>query len=472
VTSSFRSSVWVRRALLVALAVAGSVAATAYLRWAIQVDPFAQYRPPDQRTRDLMIGVQLEDVKVWHWTQGKLVLTCDVGRVDVRRDRQHLDFYDVHDGMYRGEKNSFQFAGPKANYNASLQTFQVTDGARVWNADLDLRADALLYRRRVGRLQTQGAVTGRLFEGQLQAENVVYFPETKDFEAGPVVWEGKLKSSPLQEVTGDQSAAPWKIKADKFSRSGDAETYVNGEATDGDVLVKAPKLERNARTDVLTATGGVHYYSKKANLLCDKVVVYRREKRAVLTGNVSMLVKPEDQEKLVVEEIQPFRPQVPEQIAASRPKAPRSPEQRRADEELRSTKTARKYPVQINADRIEYWYREGQRRANVTGSPQARQDFPNGRWRHMWTHKAFYDAEKETLRLTSSEGKKDTRIMTSIGDDLIATWFLTSTKDEGEDQWEGEGVEGTVVSDDDDLNRRNPPPGNPPPALRGRIGGA
>src|SRR6185503_17951776 len=140
-----------------------------------------------------------------------------------------------------------------------------------------------------------------------------------------------------------------------------------------------------------------------------------REKRAVLTGNVSMLVKPKDQEKLEVVEIQPFRPEVPIEVAASRPKPPSgaSEAEKKQNEELRSSKTARKYPISIRSEQIEYWYKRGERRATITGSPEARQDFPNGRWRRMKTNKAYYDAEKETLQLVSSESKRDTRVITS-----------------------------------------------------------
>jgi hypothetical protein len=460
----------------VGAAVAASVAGVAYIQWAMKLDPFARYRPDENRSMAQQIGVRLEDVKLLHWAKGKLALQCEVDRIDVRRDRQNMEFVGVRNGVYFAEKNQFNFSGERATYSAGFQQFEVRSGARVWNADLDLKADGLKYRQRIGRLQTTGPVSGRLFDGIVKAENLLYFPETKDFEAGPINWEGKIaKNNLIQEVSGQGSSSLWKIKAVKMSRQGGSEVWTDGTATDGEIIVQAPKLERNVRTDVLTATGGVKYFSKKANLLCDQAVVYRREKRAVLTGSVTMLVKPEDRQTLEVSEIQPFRPMVPDEIAASRPKPPSqmTEEEKRQNEELRSSKTAKKYPTTITAERIEYWYGQGERRATVTGSPQARQDFPNGRWRHMWTTTAYYDAEKETLKLVSAKDKKTTRVMTSIGDDLVATWFQTSTKEEGEDQWEGEGVEGTVVSDDDEINRRDPPGNRPPPAnprLRGPIG--
>ena len=67
---------------------------------------------------------------------------------------------------------------------------------------------------------------------------------------------------------------------------------------DGDSIVTAPEVERNTKTDVVTCEGPVKYWSAKANLVCDHMVIYRKEKRAVLTGSVVMYVKPEDKQEL------------------------------------------------------------------------------------------------------------------------------------------------------------------------------
>jgi len=471
--STSRSRIWLRRLFWTGATIAGSVAVGAYVQWLNRIDPFARYRAGVNQAEANRVGIRLQDVALTSWTDGKLAVTADIGRVDVRRDHQNMDFYNIRNGQYRTTDGMFRFESPRANYSAGFQMLQVSTGARVWNKDLDLRAAGFQYRQKIQRLQSQGEVKGRIFGGQLIAKTFTYYADTKDYEASEVFWEGKLDSS-LQEVTTQQSPNAWKIKAAHSKRLGQTEVFLNGEATDGEVIVIAPNIERNVKTDVVTATGGVQYFSKKADMICDKAVIYRKEKRAVLTGNVTMRIKPEDQEKLEVVTVQPFRPLVPEEVAASRPPAPptKTEEQKKQDEEIRSTRTARKYPISLTSQTVEYWYKRGERRAVVTGNPQARQDFPNGRWRHLWTFKALYDAEKESLRLESTSGKKDTRVVTSIGDDFVSTWFRTSTKEEGEDDWEGEGVEGVFVSDDDDLNRRNEPPrtGTPPPALRGPIG--
>ena len=55
------------------------------------------------------------------------------------------------------------------------------------------------------------------------------------------------------------------------------DVWTDASATDGEVLVKAPHLERVRKTDVLTATGKVYYFGEKANLICEKAVIYRKE---------------------------------------------------------------------------------------------------------------------------------------------------------------------------------------------------
>ena len=53
----------------------------------------------------------------------------------------------------------------------------------------------------------------------------------------------------------------------------------------------------------------------------------------------------------------------------------------------------------------------------------------------------------------------------SLGDDLVATWLLFSTK-EDDDQYEGEGVTGVVFSSDEEIPRDKdqgaPKPGDTP----------
>src|SRR5690606_19094504 len=133
---------------------------------------------------------------------------------------------------------------------------------------------------------------------------------------GPLQWNGRIALG-LQEEEG-QSLRQWQIKTEGRMRYEDSTGKNYGQkctATDGDIIVMSDNFEHDTKTDVLTVTGNVRYFSTKANLTCEKAVIYRKEKRAVLTGAVKMLIKPRSkQTKAVVEEIPPFRPIVPEEI--------------------------------------------------------------------------------------------------------------------------------------------------------------
>jgi hypothetical protein len=185
-------------------------------------------------------------------------------------------------------------------------------------------------------------------------------------------------------------------------------------------------------------------------------------------------------------EIPPFKPQVPDDIAKDRPPAPpgKSDDEKKLDDEVRSGKTTRKYPILVLADKVEYWYAKGSRHAVITGSPQARQELAGGRWRYGWTHEAFYDGEKETLRMVSTEGKKDTRVKSSLGDDFVADTATVSTQEDN-DEMSADGIVGDFYQEGDEIPSTGGDKGKTgtgtgdkkgggdvkPPAIKGPIGG-
>lgn len=460
------------RTALVGVGFAGAVYLSQLGKQFILSDPLARYRQSTARV-DTRPAIELKNVSFRQYSGSKFVSRATIDQVSVTADRQVFNLKGIKDGEYHtAENKQFQYNAALGVWNQVSQSLSGRDGVQVRNPDLNLTSSSFEYNRRTGLLHVPNNVTGKLFDGDAVAMNLFYEVGTGAFEIGPISWVGSLKQD--QELPAARTNQRWTIKASGASRPpGDVEIWRNAEATDGEVIVKADRIERNVKTDVIVATGNVRHFDKDANLICDKVTVYRKEKRAVLEGTVSMLIKPEEGAKLEVVEIQPLRPVVPESLAATRPRAPeRSEQEKQQDDEVRSADSKRKYPVAVLAGRVEYWYARGQKRAVITGNPQARQDMTTGRWRQAWCTRAVYDGEKETLRMESAQGQKDTRVKTSLGDDLRATWFLISTK-RNEDAWEAEGLEGEVYPDDEEGGNRGgtqPPPGQKPPALRGRIG--
>jgi len=409
-----------------------------------------------------MPAITLTNVSVRFYEGERLAGKAMVGKAEIQRDRRLMQCFAVTDGVYYAKNdNTVGFTAKRGIWTTENQVLMGEDGITVKSKTFDLNSSTFIYNQTQQKLTVPTQIEGKFYDGTVKTETIEYTVPTEEYTIGPVVWTGQL-DSPTQQ--GATKRVPWTIRTTgPSSGKGEVQIWNNAEATDGDVIVKADKIERNTKTDVIIATGKVRYYSAKQNLICDKVTIFRTEKRAILEGNVQAFIKPEDKQVLEVVEIQPVRPIVPDEIAQARPQPTVSPEQKAAEEEVRSTANKRKYPITIFATRIEYWYGKGNRKAVISGSPQARQELPLGQWRQVWCYQAFYDGEQETLKLVSAEGKKDTRVRTSIGDDMQAKWFQLSTK-EGDDEWSGEGIEGVVYPEENEVpkapgdERRTPPP--------------
>lgn len=445
--------------------VAGGVAGVQLLERLAKVDPFGKFRQEGPLGGE--IAMRLEDVDLRQYDGTRLVAEATVDRIDVRNDRLFFALYGVRDGRVRSDDaGEVRFWADMAEWDRSLEILRVRQGARVANRDLDLRTTELEFTRKDGLLRAPGKLTGTLGGGQVTLTTLNYNAQTRTAETGPVAWSGELA---LQLPEQGPSRRTWTIQGERSRIKGDVRTVVNGEATDGEVIVKGALVEYDRRSDVMTVTGKVSYFAPEANMTCEKAVIYRRERRAILTGAVNMLVKPRNQrDRAKVEEIPPFSPLVPDAVLESRPKPPPEGE----EDPVRRGDNLRDFPVAIRAERIEYWYRRGERRAIATGDPQARQTFPSGAWRHGWATRADYDGEKETLNLTGrNPSAYDVRVRTSSGDDLQTTDAEMSTREDGEDDLATGRVKGSMMDAGDDDPRGDRTQDPPPPGLRGPIGG-
>lgn len=436
----------------------GGALGVGYVRHLMGIDPFAGFRRNASNQSD--VAIKLNDVELKHYQEGQLISSAHVNELEISRDRQTFDLSGIVDGIYYGEEGRIDFNADEAEWNSHKMQLMVTSGADIAHKDFDLRVPSFTFDRRTTVVSVPKEIVGRFLGGRISAKNFIYTTRDGTYRIGPALWVGGAN------IGQDGTRSKWTISADGGVRSQrDIEIWENARAADGEIVVQGDKVERNVKTDVITATGNVLYFSQKANLACDKVVVHRKEKRAVLTGNVRMLIKPKDSMEREVKadpaEIPPFRPNVPDQIAASRPASQGSAEEKALDDEIRSGKTTRKYPAVVLADRVEYWYAKGNRRAEISGTPEASQQLTGNRWRKISAPKGVYDGEKEVLRLLGAEGKKDVRVKTSLGDDLVAYWFEFSTK-EDDDTWSAGSPQGVVMADDDEIPREKKEEGPPP----------
>ncbi len=458
------------RGLFVQLgAIGGSLAVCGigYLSWQLlQMDPLARYR--SQGDDQSAPAIEMDNVSVRFYTSGELKARFVVDELDVSKDRGSYLMTGIRDGEVITEDSKFAVSAPTATYRYYERRLMAEEGAHVRNKDLDLQCPSFVYSERTRMLEMPGIVTGMLKGGKLKSTGFTADLNKSLYTTSNVSWIGKAENP----IFGGQPRM-WDIKGDgNFSSQGDIITVEKARATDGELIVKADLIVWNKKTDVLTATGNVRYFGEEANLTCAKAVVYRKEGRSVLTGDaVNMLIKSKAQQGLKEEPIPPLMPIVPEDLKASRPGAPISDPEKEADNQVRSAESFRQFPVTVIAKEVEYWYREGNRRANISGSPQARQEMVGGRWRRAWSHTAKWDGQTEILTLISRPQQKDARFKSSLGDDFKAFTFELLTKD-GSDSWSGNGVEGVTYVDDEEERRGTTGGGgtNIPPTLRGPIG--
>jgi len=445
-----------------------------YLVDFVRSDPFVGLYKKSANQPDESIGIRMDAVELRDFKGAKLVSSAFADRVDVRKDRQVATLYGVKNGLYNGEKEPIRYSAANAVWNFQLKQVSVNQNVTVKNKDFDLKATGLTFDDKTSLMRIHGDISGKLYQGDFVASTLVYNMQTGAADAGPVEWQGELALSAQDEDKG--KPRKWDIKSSHWKSLGsDANIflYENATASDGDLIIVAPKVQQNKKTDVLTAEGGIEYYSGKSDIKADKCVIYRKEKRVVMSGHVFMYVKPKAQENdpPKIEKFPEFKPVTPDKVVAPQSATQLTQEERKAnEEELRSSKNLRDFPLVVVSDQIEYWYGKGSRHAVVTGNPQGRQAMTAGKWRHIWAHHAFYDGEKETLKLFSSENKKEALMKNSVNDEMQAIDILVSTK-EGDDSIEGTEAEGHIYSSDDDIPKDDKKKGTPPPTTGTGKGG-
>jgi hypothetical protein len=426
------------------------------------MDPFAKFRGIDKV--DMQTGLELDDVSLTEYHKGKLTVKAKVSKLTVSQDRSTLELSKVQDGIYKGP-STVHFASDRGAWDVNSQNLQLVGPTRVAGKDFDIQSQGARFNRTSQNVSVPGKLHGMLFGGKVSASQLEYSAQNGNASAHLLHWQGKPPQTPeiqkevgqLNPGQGDIVARSWDIDCDYSQKKGNLSIYTNAKATDGELLVYAPKVEWDKTTDVLTATGRISYFSGKADVVADKVVLYRKEKRAYFTGNVVMLVKSKkDQDKPPAkEEIPPVKnedfneqfklPEKPSVISAA---------DKQKVEDLRSGKNVREYPLHLQAQEITYWYGKGDRHAKFSGSPVSRQEFPSGQWRMGWSFDGTYDGEKEILHLTSAPSKRQVRYKNSAGDIAQASKADFSTKDaESEDEedvelWDSSAIFKDVSGDD------------------------
>ncbi len=433
-------------------------------RQILNVDALAPYKTPIKNELPSNVAVFMKETDFTRVEPNQPAAKCFVKEMSIAQNRQMYDFVGVSKGQLTWKKALYEFSAERGNWNGYAKQLVLDGQVKLKGAKFDLASQELNYDEANKTLRVPRPVTGKLYGGELKVANFLYNMDKEEYSTGAGEWKGVLANLPQAELPAGDTKKSWEFKYESYGRKDGFDVFTDARATDGEVIIIAKNIKREVKTDILTATGEVKYFGKKANMIADKVVVYRKEKRALVTGRVTMLVKPKSQEndKLVEGTLPPMLPAIPDSISKNRPPAPKDTEaQKKREDTIRSGSNLRDYPLTITAEKIEYWYKKGERRAKINGNPQARQELPVGEWRYVWAHSAFYDDEKEILKLDSAPGKRDVIMKNSLDDEMYGVSGTIVTK-EGVDEFEFKTGNGKLTTtDDDDI----------PPAKSGGGGG-
>lgn len=438
----------------VALAVV-AMAAGSYVAWRKYggLNPYAglgRKLPHDPTTEILVSGVQMK-----HYEGGKLTASAQADRMRVAAGANRLTLDHVKNGTLQTPQGPMQFAAGMGVLQPNLKTVDLSNGIRVkgrGGVDFDVQSERATLNGRIGEINVPTPLKGTIMGGQLTAASLVRrMGSGVDYARMTLpTWTGSLprtagmpkemQSDKVWHFTGDETTVGSedpKVTDPALKRLRHA---VNGWASDGEMVITAPFLTEDPKTEIVTATsgGGVRatYHSAKADIVADKVVIYQQEHKAFCTGHVLVYVraKKEWDKPLQIndEDRGPLVPDIPPSMMAKMGQGSElSQAEKDKIQELRSGKNLRDYPMQMAAEEVTYWYKEGERHAIAKGgNPTAFQKFDDGRWRQAWAPEAHYDGEKDMLDLIGSMDKREVHMKNSVADNNDCYKAKLSTKED------------------------------------------
>ncbi len=412
-----------------------------------ELDPFSKF------TRDYVnplgegIGSVMNDVRVEVFEKGEPVLSFATNRVEVRRDQQMFRMFEIHDGKIIEEGvDVAQFGAGFAVYEAQPGLVRASGNPWISSKDGKLSSPAVLIDNTEKTVTVKQGVSGDYQEGKLNASSFIWNYGEKTAVVEQFLWSGPIE----YQDAGQTRRRLVQIRGDRFETltNPDRVIYYNAEAVDDDALIRARKITHERENDIIIAEGECEYHGPDAIIYAPSVTVYNKEKRAIATGKVQIVIKPEKEKGKVPQEIKPADPQLPTGLQRNQEKLTREQE-KAIEEEVRGGKSLRKYPIVVRAEKVEYFYRKGNKRAVMTGNPVARQELSLGAWREMSGPIAIYEEEKELLTIQGTKGKLEVNMTNSLGDAFKAEMLIISTV-EGDEKITGIAIEGSLRIREDD----------------------
>ena len=436
----------------------------AYRRYS-GVDPYTVFKKPGH-VSDPTQEISAKGVKIRQYVNGKLVGETDAKTLKVGQDRNRLTLGGIKNGKTKGPNGPMQFAAGRGVLNPNARTAELSGGVRVkGGTEFDITSNLAALDGRLGVIKVPTPLKGQIKGADFSAASFVHQMNTNTTKIVQPLLVGKLpKGAGVPGVPGVQASKVWRFYADESTSDDDSQVGDDAWASSDDLVITAPHLVRDVKTEVVTATskGGtrVTYHSAKADFVADKVVVYQKEQRAVCTGHVLVYVRPKkDWDKPIDTKTITLGPIVPDLPTSLTPTLGKdgtlSDEERAKIEAVRSSKNLRDYPMQLAAEEVTYWYKEGERHMVAKkGRPTAFQRFDNGEWRQAWAPEARYDGEKEMLDLIGGTSKREVHVENSKTDVTDSFLAKIDTK-EGKNWMSSKGMK--VKGIDFEADRPKPP---------------
>lgn len=161
----------------------------------------------------------------------------------------------------------------------------------------------------------------------------------------------------------------WTIQAEDFAQNdatGEGEAKQVVATSEEGTILRADLWKWNDKTKVARASGNLSMSDPQADATADAAeVFYARDKRLiVLTGNVRITLKPKKQEETAA-----AAPPTPAPVQVEGDRAVVSP----PGQDTSEREEARRYPVLVVCDRVEYQYARDKKLGRLTGNFKATQ---------------------------------------------------------------------------------------------------
>jgi lipopolysaccharide export system protein LptA len=408
------------------------------LTWSVyrlqQIDPFARLNPVYADAGMGNVLIRFTDTEVVARQLNAPLWRMKVQRADLARDRQQWHLHGIREAvLYEEGQPVWRMKASQAIYEGASRRLQVQE-ARLSGKPVQVFCSQAVWREPTRELYCLGIIRGALRDGEFTATALRYRGDEKRLEAEQVrlvLYTSVQLTSFVQAPTSNEKQTKTRRVEVLFRRIEEQQGKTRiGEGLvirDGDTTMTADRAEQDIEAQIIRATGNLRVTDPRVELSAEKLTIELKEKRALLEGNVKILVKPkEDQDA-----------------------------SQSATDETRSLKTEMREPVQIMCERAENLYQK--KVITLTGNLKMVQILKEtGKTRTLTAQKAVYNSRTEQVQLIGEVHGVDEK-----GQELLAPEIVVSVK-EG-DEWLRIDQPGKMVILVEEEEEKAPPDAQPAP---------